>query len=293
LAAVFAMIVRPAEAPPGSTADAGVADASTSAPTFGVAVVSVPDLRFRSVDTADAALNQAGLTTGVRSKSFDQEVPTALVVGTNPRAGVQVLRGAVIDYVVSLGPAPTAASRLTAAPLVTAGPGEWLEWSWDERASQWHVTARIGPPPPMRAECQRGPDGLLQCRDVPDTTVDVRCAVPLRTSADIAECRGQWLPLAIDNGSTRTVYKVAMASRGQDEIAATLASAMMAYRAPPDEITIFAFGSEADYFGGSPYNRGTVVTHDGIAEFAVCTEWYEPPIDTCSAESTFSVALDE
>jgi beta-lactam-binding protein with PASTA domain len=86
--------------------------------------VAVPDVRMRTEAEFFAIMSQANLAPGQRSEAYDSEVPPTLIVRTNPREGVQVARGTSIDYVVSLGPAPTPSpSPLpTDSPLVTLPP---------------------------------------------------------------------------------------------------------------------------------------------------------------------------
>ena len=78
--------------------------------------VAVPDLRLRSEAQAFALLSQFNLVAGVRTEAFDPQVPATLVIGTSPRAGIEVARGTAVDYVVSLGPAPTSAPTATPSP---------------------------------------------------------------------------------------------------------------------------------------------------------------------------------
>ena len=69
--------------------------------------VPVPDLRLHTEADAFDILAQNNLAPGERSEAYDPDVPVNLVIRTNPRAGVNVARATPIDYVVSLGSAPT------------------------------------------------------------------------------------------------------------------------------------------------------------------------------------------
>ncbi len=80
--------------------------------------VPVPDVRMRTEAEFFAILAQNNLAPGQRAEGYDPEVPATLIVRTNPRQGVEVARGTSIDYVVSLGPMPTA----TPSPLPTDTP---------------------------------------------------------------------------------------------------------------------------------------------------------------------------
>ena len=94
--------------------------------------VLVPDLRLSTEAQLFETLAQNNLAPGQRSETFDVEVPASLVIRTNPRAGIEVARGTAIDYIISLGPAPTATPSVpptespslppTEAPTPTAPP---------------------------------------------------------------------------------------------------------------------------------------------------------------------------
>jgi serine/threonine-protein kinase len=86
--------------------------------------VPVPDLRLHTEADAFDILAQNNLAPGERSEAYDPDVPANLVIRTNPRAGVNVARGTPIDYVVSLGPAPTPTlpPPATPTPPPTATP---------------------------------------------------------------------------------------------------------------------------------------------------------------------------
>jgi eukaryotic-like serine/threonine-protein kinase len=71
------------------------------------ATVPVPDLRLRTESELDSILLSSDLTPGARGEEYDAEVPAGLVIRTNPRFGVDVARGTVVDYWLSLGPEPT------------------------------------------------------------------------------------------------------------------------------------------------------------------------------------------
>lgn len=88
--------------------------------------VPVPDLRLHTEADAFDILAQNNLAPGERSEAYDPDVPANLVIRTNPRAGVNVARGTPIDYVISLGLAPTPTPpplpTATLPPLPTAAP---------------------------------------------------------------------------------------------------------------------------------------------------------------------------
>jgi serine/threonine-protein kinase len=80
--------------------------------------VAVPEARLLTEAQFFELLAQNNLAPGQRSEAYDPDVPASLVIRTNPRAGVEVARGTAIDYVVSLGPLPTATPTLAPTPTL-------------------------------------------------------------------------------------------------------------------------------------------------------------------------------
>ena len=77
--------------------------------------VVVPDVHGIKEKKAIEQLEAAGLTPGGRSSAADQ-LPEGYVTSTDPRAGVSMTRGSLVDYVVSTGPGSEATPRPTDAP---------------------------------------------------------------------------------------------------------------------------------------------------------------------------------
>ncbi len=73
--------------------------------------VVVPDLT--GVAEADAVnqLIDADLRPGTRSEVFDDGIPAGGLVSTDPAAGVEIVRGTLVDYVVSVRTRPRRRSR--------------------------------------------------------------------------------------------------------------------------------------------------------------------------------------
>jgi tRNA A-37 threonylcarbamoyl transferase component Bud32 len=84
--------------------------------------VAVPELRLSSERDAITMLFAAGLRPGTRTESFDPVVPVDLIVSQVPPFGVSVPRDTPIDYVISLGPEPTASPSATPTPEPTPTP---------------------------------------------------------------------------------------------------------------------------------------------------------------------------
>jgi eukaryotic-like serine/threonine-protein kinase len=84
--------------------------------------VAVPDLRLRTESELVALLIENDLVPGSRREVYDADVPATLVVTTNPRSGIEVARGTVIDYTLSLGPPPTPSPTAEPTPEPTAAP---------------------------------------------------------------------------------------------------------------------------------------------------------------------------
>ncbi|MBA3851381.1 MAG: Stk1 family PASTA domain-containing Ser/Thr kinase, partial [Chloroflexi bacterium] len=84
--------------------------------------VAVPELRNASEAELVAALQGLDLVPGARRESFDPQVAAGAVAGTDPRAGITVGRGTVVDYTLSLGPEPTPSPTPTPSPSPTPSP---------------------------------------------------------------------------------------------------------------------------------------------------------------------------
>ena len=90
--------------------------------------VVVPELRNASEAELVAALMGLDLEPGARREAFDPDTAAGAVIGTDPRAGVSVLRETVVDYTLSLGPEPTPSPTPTPSaspspsPTPTASP---------------------------------------------------------------------------------------------------------------------------------------------------------------------------
>ncbi len=107
------------EVAPGSTIDYVVSSGPEPTPTPEPtpAPVAVPDLRGVPAEDALNQLIDAGLEPGRRSDAFDAEVAAGAVISTDPTAGVQVVPGTTVDYLVSSGPEPTPTPEPTPAPV--------------------------------------------------------------------------------------------------------------------------------------------------------------------------------
>ncbi len=86
------------------------------------ATVSVPDVRSRTEAELVTILLDADLTPGARSEEYDPDLPASLVIRTNPRFNIEVARGTVVDYVLSLGPEPTPPPTPDPTPTLEATP---------------------------------------------------------------------------------------------------------------------------------------------------------------------------
>ena len=80
------------------------------------APVAIPDLRGSTPEDAVNALMDIGLQPGTRTDKFNANVPQGLVIRTAPVAGTVVQPGSSVDYVVSLGVAPTPTPEPTLPP---------------------------------------------------------------------------------------------------------------------------------------------------------------------------------
>jgi beta-lactam-binding protein with PASTA domain len=88
----------------------------------GTATVVVPDVRDLTESDALNALSTAGLTAGNRTEAYDPTIPEGQIVSSNPKTGVTVLKGTPVDYVVSMGPTPTASPTPSSTPTPSPTP---------------------------------------------------------------------------------------------------------------------------------------------------------------------------
>ncbi len=68
--------------------------------------VSVPDVVGMTQATAQAAIEDAGLTLGAVTEEYDATIPAGQVISQDPAAGAEVLPGSAVALVVSKGPEP-------------------------------------------------------------------------------------------------------------------------------------------------------------------------------------------
>jgi eukaryotic-like serine/threonine-protein kinase len=80
----------------------------------------VPALRGSSLDAAQAALQQAGLTFGHATYRYSEKVAKGVVLSSDPKPTTEQKRGAAVDLVVSKGPKPIDVPDLTGKDADTA-----------------------------------------------------------------------------------------------------------------------------------------------------------------------------
>lgn len=81
-----------------------LASGETDPPPIGGETTTVPSLFGLPEDQVEPLLTAASLTVGTRFESYSSTIPAGSVLSQNPSAGTTVAVGAVIDYMVSLGP---------------------------------------------------------------------------------------------------------------------------------------------------------------------------------------------
>jgi len=80
----------------------------------------VPALRGMSLDEAQAALQDAGLSFGHATSAYSERVAKGVVLSADPKPGVELKRGASVDLVVSRGPKPVKVPDFTGKDADTA-----------------------------------------------------------------------------------------------------------------------------------------------------------------------------
>jgi beta-lactam-binding protein with PASTA domain/tRNA A-37 threonylcarbamoyl transferase component Bud32 len=80
----------------------------------------VPNVAGLAEAEALARLRDAGLVPGTRTREPSDSLPAGTVIATDPRAGVEVRRGSLIDVIISDGPALVSVRSVTNRPLEEA-----------------------------------------------------------------------------------------------------------------------------------------------------------------------------
>jgi tRNA A-37 threonylcarbamoyl transferase component Bud32 len=84
--------------------------------------VRVPELRFKTVAEAGAALVELGLNVGTAGEAFDPVVPAGSVSGQSPEAGEPVPLGTQVLLTISKGPEPSASPSASPSPSPSPSP---------------------------------------------------------------------------------------------------------------------------------------------------------------------------
>ncbi len=85
-------------------------------------LVDVPDVTGLGESQAIGVLTSAGLQVSRQGTQPDDEVPVGAVLSTDPVAGMRVIVGSTVRYVVSSGPAASATPAPTPTPKLTETP---------------------------------------------------------------------------------------------------------------------------------------------------------------------------
>ncbi len=76
----------------------------------------VPQVRGKTLDDAQQALDGAKLEYGDAVNRFNEQIPKGRVIGTDPAPGTALSRNTAVDVIVSKGPRPIAVPDLTGKP---------------------------------------------------------------------------------------------------------------------------------------------------------------------------------
>jgi beta-lactam-binding protein with PASTA domain/serine/threonine protein kinase len=80
----------------------------------------VPDVRGKTLDDAQQALDQSKLEYGGAVERFDEKLATGRVIGTDPAPGTPLRRNTAVDVIVSKGPKPVKIPDFTGKPAAAA-----------------------------------------------------------------------------------------------------------------------------------------------------------------------------
>ena len=149
---------------------------------LGAATVAVPNVAGLSQAAAQAAISNAGLTTGTVTTQNSDTVPAGDVISQNPAAGTSVAPNSAVDLVVSLGAATVAVPNvagLTQAAAQAAIVGADL--------TVGTVTTQNSDTVPAGDVISQNPAGGASV--APDSAVDLVVSLGAATAGDTLICK--------------------------------------------------------------------------------------------------------
>ena len=135
--------------------------------------VVVPSLDGMTLDTAEAALANAGLELGEITDENSEDVPEDRIISQSPEAFTEVPRGSAVDVVVSTGPSVVIVPDVTCMTLAAA------EAQLTELGLQPELGEDVLPNP----ECGFNPNNVVQQDTAPGTTVPQGTVIVLHQRA--------------------------------------------------------------------------------------------------------------
>jgi beta-lactam-binding protein with PASTA domain/predicted Ser/Thr protein kinase len=123
--------------------------------------VVVPSLDGMTLDTAEAALENAGLELGDVDEENSEEVPEDRIISQSPEAFTEVPKGSAVNVVVSSGPSVVIVPDVTCMPLATA----------EAQLTGLGLEPQLGEDAAPNPECGFNPNNVVQQDTAPGTAV--------------------------------------------------------------------------------------------------------------------------
>jgi beta-lactam-binding protein with PASTA domain/predicted Ser/Thr protein kinase len=123
--------------------------------------VVVPSLDGMTLDTAEAALKNAGLELGEVREQNDEVVPENRIISQSPTAFSEAPKGSPVDVVVSTGPSVVIVPNVTCMSLAAA----------EAQLTGLGLTPELGEDAPPNPECGFNPNNVVQQDTAPGSAV--------------------------------------------------------------------------------------------------------------------------
>jgi len=123
--------------------------------------VVVPSLDGMTLETAEAALANAGLELGQVREENSEDVPENRIISQSPTAFTEVPKGSPVDVVVSTGPSVVIVPNVTCMSLAAA----------EAQLTGLGLTPELGEDAPPNPECGFNPNNVVQQDTAPGSAV--------------------------------------------------------------------------------------------------------------------------
>ena len=135
--------------------------------------VVVPSLDGLTLDTAEAALANAGLELGEVREENSEDVPENRVISQSPEAFTEVPKGSAVNVVVSAGPSVVIVPDVTCMPLAAA----------EAQLTGLGLAPELGEDAPPNPDCGFNPNNVVQQDTAPGAAVPPGTVIVLHQRA--------------------------------------------------------------------------------------------------------------